>query len=129
MNVGLTEAQMWDFISVLNARVSQRESESAQEVLTAEPFPKTRSSRQTFRGSFYLVRQRDGELDDVRLRLRHVQMPCQPLREHAGLAPLPDSLGPVPARQRQHLALVHPPPVVDRLELPVQLVDPADRGA
>jgi 4-carboxymuconolactone decarboxylase len=35
MNVGLTEAQMKDFISVLEAKVGQRESESAQEVLTA----------------------------------------------------------------------------------------------
>jgi 4-carboxymuconolactone decarboxylase len=35
MNVGLTEAQMKDFISVLKAKVGQRESESAQEVLTA----------------------------------------------------------------------------------------------
>jgi 4-carboxymuconolactone decarboxylase len=35
MNVGLTEAQMRDFISVLAARVGERESESAAEVLTA----------------------------------------------------------------------------------------------
>ena len=35
MNVGLTEAQMRDFISVLAARVGERESESAGEVLTA----------------------------------------------------------------------------------------------
>jgi 4-carboxymuconolactone decarboxylase len=35
MNVGLTEAQMRDFISVLAAKVGQRESASAQEVLTA----------------------------------------------------------------------------------------------
>ena len=35
MNVGLTEAQMRDFISVLAARVGERESESAEEVLTA----------------------------------------------------------------------------------------------
>ncbi len=34
MNVGLSEAQIGDFISVLRARVGQRESESAQEVLT-----------------------------------------------------------------------------------------------
>jgi 4-carboxymuconolactone decarboxylase len=34
MNVGLTEAQMKDFISVLEAKVGQRESGSAQEVLT-----------------------------------------------------------------------------------------------
>jgi 4-carboxymuconolactone decarboxylase len=35
MNVGLTEAQMRDFISVLAATVGERESESAGEVLTA----------------------------------------------------------------------------------------------
>jgi quercetin dioxygenase-like cupin family protein len=35
MNVGLTEAQMRDFISVLAAEVGERESESAAEVLTA----------------------------------------------------------------------------------------------
>ncbi len=35
MNVGLTEAQMRDFISVLAASVGERESESAGEVLTA----------------------------------------------------------------------------------------------
>jgi quercetin dioxygenase-like cupin family protein len=35
MNVGLTEAQMRDFISVLAAKVGERESESAGEVLTA----------------------------------------------------------------------------------------------
>ncbi|HYG82626.1 MAG TPA: carboxymuconolactone decarboxylase family protein [Pyrinomonadaceae bacterium] len=35
MNVGLTEAQMRDFISVLAAKVGERESESAAEVLTA----------------------------------------------------------------------------------------------
>ena len=35
MNVGLTEAQMWDFISVLSTKVGERESESAGEVLTA----------------------------------------------------------------------------------------------
>ena len=35
MNVGLTEAQMRDFISVLAAKVGERESESAKEVLTA----------------------------------------------------------------------------------------------
>jgi alkylhydroperoxidase/carboxymuconolactone decarboxylase family protein YurZ len=35
MNVGLTEAQMRDFISVLKAKVGHKESESAQEVLTA----------------------------------------------------------------------------------------------
>jgi alkylhydroperoxidase/carboxymuconolactone decarboxylase family protein YurZ len=35
MNVGLTEAQMRDFISVLAARVGERESEGAEEVLTA----------------------------------------------------------------------------------------------
>jgi quercetin dioxygenase-like cupin family protein len=35
MNVGLTEAQMRDFLSVLAARVGERESESAGEVLTA----------------------------------------------------------------------------------------------
>ncbi|MFL6256162.1 MAG: cupin domain-containing carboxymuconolactone decarboxylase family protein, partial [Pyrinomonadaceae bacterium] len=35
MNVGLTEAQMRDFIAVLAARVGERESESAGEVLTA----------------------------------------------------------------------------------------------
>jgi 4-carboxymuconolactone decarboxylase len=35
MNVGLTEAQMRDFISVLAAEVGERESESAGEVLTA----------------------------------------------------------------------------------------------
>ncbi len=35
MNVGLTEAQMRDFISVLSAKVGERESESAAEVLTA----------------------------------------------------------------------------------------------
>jgi quercetin dioxygenase-like cupin family protein len=35
MNVGLTKAQMQDFISVLRAKVGQRESEGAQEVLTA----------------------------------------------------------------------------------------------
>jgi 4-carboxymuconolactone decarboxylase len=34
MNVGLTEAQMRDFISVLAAKVGERESESAGEVLT-----------------------------------------------------------------------------------------------
>ncbi len=34
MNVGLTEAQMRDFISVIAAKVGQRESESAQQVLT-----------------------------------------------------------------------------------------------
>ena len=34
MNVGLTEAQMRDFISVLAAKVGERESESAAEVLT-----------------------------------------------------------------------------------------------
>jgi 4-carboxymuconolactone decarboxylase len=34
MNVGLTEAQMRDFISVLGAKVGYRESESAGEVLT-----------------------------------------------------------------------------------------------
>lgn len=34
MNVGLTEAQMRDFISVLQAKVGQRESGSAQQVLT-----------------------------------------------------------------------------------------------
>lgn len=34
MNVGLTEAQMQDFISVLAAKVGQSESESAAEVLT-----------------------------------------------------------------------------------------------
>ena len=35
MNVGLTEAQMRDFIAVLAAEVGERESESAGEVLTA----------------------------------------------------------------------------------------------
>jgi 4-carboxymuconolactone decarboxylase len=35
MNVGLTEAQMRDFISVLAAKVGESESESAAEVLTA----------------------------------------------------------------------------------------------
>jgi 4-carboxymuconolactone decarboxylase len=35
MNVGLTEAQMRDFISVLESKVGRRDSESAQEVLTA----------------------------------------------------------------------------------------------
>lgn len=35
MNVGLTEAQMRDFISVLTAKVGEREAESAEEVLTA----------------------------------------------------------------------------------------------
>jgi 4-carboxymuconolactone decarboxylase len=35
MNVGLTEAQMRDFLSVLAAKVGERESESAAEVLTA----------------------------------------------------------------------------------------------
>jgi 4-carboxymuconolactone decarboxylase len=35
MNVGLTEAQMRDFISVLAAKVGERESENAGEVLTA----------------------------------------------------------------------------------------------
>jgi hypothetical protein len=35
MNVGLTEAQIRDFISVLAAKVSERESGSAEEVLTA----------------------------------------------------------------------------------------------
>jgi quercetin dioxygenase-like cupin family protein len=35
MNVGLTQAQMRDFISVLGAKVGERESESAGEVLTA----------------------------------------------------------------------------------------------
>jgi quercetin dioxygenase-like cupin family protein len=35
MNVGLTEAQMRDFISVLAAKVGERESESAGEVLNA----------------------------------------------------------------------------------------------
>ena len=35
MNVGLTEAQMRDFISVIEAKVGQREAESAREVLTA----------------------------------------------------------------------------------------------
>ena len=35
MNVGLTEAQMRDFVSVLAAKVGERESESAAEVLTA----------------------------------------------------------------------------------------------
>lgn len=35
MNVGLTEAQMRDFVSVLEAKVGQRESEIAREVLTA----------------------------------------------------------------------------------------------
>jgi quercetin dioxygenase-like cupin family protein len=35
MNVGLTEAQLRDFISVLAAKVGERESESAGEVLTA----------------------------------------------------------------------------------------------
>ena len=35
MNVGLTEAQMRDFVSVLAAKVGERESESAGEVLTA----------------------------------------------------------------------------------------------
>jgi 4-carboxymuconolactone decarboxylase len=35
MNVGLTEAQMRDFISMLAAKVGERESESAGEVLTA----------------------------------------------------------------------------------------------
>ncbi len=35
MNVGLTEAQMKDFISVLNAKVGQKEAESANQVLTA----------------------------------------------------------------------------------------------
>lgn len=35
MNVGLTEAQMRDFINVLAARVGERESEGAGEVLTA----------------------------------------------------------------------------------------------
>jgi 4-carboxymuconolactone decarboxylase len=35
MNVGLTEAQMRDFISVLAARVGEGESESAEEVLAA----------------------------------------------------------------------------------------------
>jgi 4-carboxymuconolactone decarboxylase len=35
MNVGLTEAQLRDFISVLGAKVGERESESAEEVLTA----------------------------------------------------------------------------------------------
>jgi quercetin dioxygenase-like cupin family protein len=35
MNVGFTEAQMRDFISVLAAKVGERESESAGEVLTA----------------------------------------------------------------------------------------------
>jgi alkylhydroperoxidase/carboxymuconolactone decarboxylase family protein YurZ len=35
MNVGFTEAQMRDFISVLAARVGERESEGAGEVLTA----------------------------------------------------------------------------------------------
>jgi len=35
MNVGLTEAQMKDFISLLNAKVGQKEAESANQVLTA----------------------------------------------------------------------------------------------
>jgi alkylhydroperoxidase/carboxymuconolactone decarboxylase family protein YurZ len=35
MNVGLTEAQMRDFVSVLAAKVGESESESAGEVLTA----------------------------------------------------------------------------------------------
>ena len=35
MNVGFTEAQMRDFISVLAAKVGERESESTGEVLTA----------------------------------------------------------------------------------------------
>jgi quercetin dioxygenase-like cupin family protein len=35
MNVGLTEAQMRDFVTVLAAKVGERESESAGEVLTA----------------------------------------------------------------------------------------------
>ena len=35
MNVGLTEAQMKDFISVLYAKVGQKEAESANQVLTA----------------------------------------------------------------------------------------------
>ena len=35
MNVGLAEAQMRDFISVLAAKVGEREAESAGEVLTA----------------------------------------------------------------------------------------------
>jgi alkylhydroperoxidase/carboxymuconolactone decarboxylase family protein YurZ len=35
MNVGLTEAQMRDFISVLAAKVGERESANAGEVLTA----------------------------------------------------------------------------------------------
>ncbi|MDB6034969.1 MAG: hypothetical protein JWM16_5307 [Verrucomicrobiales bacterium] len=35
MNVGLTEGQMRDFLSVLKAKVGDKESESAQEVLTA----------------------------------------------------------------------------------------------
>jgi alkylhydroperoxidase/carboxymuconolactone decarboxylase family protein YurZ len=35
MNVGLTEEQMRDFISVLAAKVGERESESAGEVLAA----------------------------------------------------------------------------------------------
>jgi alkylhydroperoxidase/carboxymuconolactone decarboxylase family protein YurZ len=35
MNVGLTEAQMRDFVSVLKAKVGEKEAESAQEVLTA----------------------------------------------------------------------------------------------
>ena len=35
LNVGLTEAQMRDFVSVLAAKVGERESEGAAEVLTA----------------------------------------------------------------------------------------------
>ncbi len=35
MNTGLTEAQMKDFISVLDARVGKKEAESAREVLSA----------------------------------------------------------------------------------------------
>ncbi len=35
MNVGLTEAQMRDFVTVLAAKVGEREPESAGEVLTA----------------------------------------------------------------------------------------------
>jgi 4-carboxymuconolactone decarboxylase len=35
MNVGLTEAQLWDFISVVATKVGKNEAESARQVLTA----------------------------------------------------------------------------------------------
>lgn len=34
MNIGLTEAQMKDFISVLKSKVGKKEGESASEILT-----------------------------------------------------------------------------------------------